>query len=142
MPVVEKKSLLKDKASVPEQPEITETVVLPDLLVPPESISDAPSLMPEPKPDVTKRVSPSRRSRKVRPAPTRPSPDQRKKSLENSITSIRNIMSKPKSSESTGDEGKAEELKMWNQLLNSLEKEHKEIENIPESNPNEDLPKE
>ena len=138
MPVVKTKSLLKNEDSVPEEPKVTETTILPDMLTLPESVSDAP--LPFPKPEVDRRVSPSRRSRKVRPTPKQPSPDQRKKSIEDSIASIRNIMTNYKAPESSENESKAEDLKTWGQLLNSLEKDFENIQE--EDNSDANLPEE
>lgn len=65
-------------------------------------------------------------ARKPRQLPAQPTPEQRTEELEKSISTIKEMMSK--SVPSLEDEENEKELKTWEQLLESLEKERDEIE--------------
>jgi hypothetical protein len=72
---------------------------------------------------------PDRKSQELL-APAEPSPEEMKETLTESISTIREMMSRSSSSLSE-EEGKAE-LKVWEQLLKTLEKDRDEIENTPD----------
>ncbi len=63
---------------------------------------------------------------KPRNLPPEPTPQQESEVLTDSIETIRQMMDRPEAE--AGDAEKAEELKIWEQLLKSLEKEREEIE--------------
>jgi len=68
--------------------------------------------------------------RRPRQLPAEPTPEQRTETLEDSISTIKEMMSK--SVPSLEDEEGEEELKTWEQLLESLERERDEIEKATE----------
>ena len=99
-----------------------------------------PSVRPSPKPQQRKpvprrttgrrtipsisRSGQSTRTRKPLPEPT---PQERKKSLDDTIVGIKEIMKEPPK-EGVTEAQKAEERKAWNQLLNILQQERSEVE--------------
>jgi hypothetical protein len=80
---------------------------------------------PQPDPAERRRIRrlPPRRPRQL---PAQPTPEQRTETLEKSISTIKEMMSR--SVPSLEDEENEKELKVWEQLLESLEKERNEIE--------------
>jgi hypothetical protein len=66
-------------------------------------------------------------ARKPRGLPPEPTPEQKKEMLTESITTVREMMANP--TPSLTDEEKAAELKIWERMLEGLEKERAEIEN-------------
>ena len=67
---------------------------------------------------------PPRKPRK--PPPADPTPEERKEALNESIATIREMMANP--TPSLVDEEQAEELKIWEQMLNKLEQERAKTE--------------
>ncbi len=144
-----KSLLLKDALSDSQPPAAVSTGVVEALTLPtPEAPAygaqrikpkPAPSVRPSPKPQPRKpvlrrtgrrsvpssksRPGPTTRTRKPLPEPT---PQQRKKSLDDSIVGIKEIMKEP----ATGvtEAQRAEERKAWDQLLDILQQERGEVE--------------
>jgi len=72
--------------------------------------------------------------RRPRQLPAEPTPEQRTETLEDSISTIKEMMSKsvPSLEDEENEEENEEELKVWEQLLESLESERDEIEKATE----------
>ena len=143
------KSLLKDDISGLQPPTAVSTGVVEALTLPTSETpayeaeriepKPAPPVRPSPRPQPRKpvprrtgrrsvpssksRPSPTTRTRKPAPEPT---PQQRKKSLDDSIVGIKEIMKEP--TEGLTETQRAEERKAWNQLLNILQQERSEVE--------------
>ena len=114
MPVVEKKSLLKNDLIAHSQPEPAADLfsVLKEFAPPDEVYKTPETTNPLPKPKSNKRTLPRRKTRKVRTAPPEPTLDQRKTSIDNSITNIRKIMTR-----SAEDDPQTEDIqKTWMRL--------------------------
>ncbi len=131
IPVIEKKSLLKSDLIVHSQPEPAVDLfsVLKEFAPPdevhktPETINPLP-INPLPKQKSKRRTLPRRKTIKVRTAPPKPTLEQRKTSIDNTITNIRKIMTR-----STEDDQQTEDTqKTWMKLLKSLETERKGLE--------------
>jgi hypothetical protein len=143
------KSLLKDALSDSQPPIKAGTSVI-EVSAPP--VPEAPTDEPERiKPKPASSVKPSRKLQLRKPVPRRtgrrspisskprqgqntrtrkplpePTPLQRKKSLDDSIDGIKDIMKEPNNGVTEAQ--KAEERKAWDQLLNILEQERGEVE--------------
>jgi len=143
------KSLLKDDLSDSQPPATVSTGVVEVLTLPtpeapayePERIEPKrdPSVRPSPRPQLRKpvlrrtgrRSVPSSKSRpgqttRTRKPPPKPTPRQRKKSLDDSIVGIKEIMKEP--TEGVTEAQRAEERKAWDQLLEILKQERGEVE--------------
>ena len=144
-----KSLLLKDVLSDSQQPATVSTGVVEALTLPtPEAPAyEAERIEPKPVPPVRPSPRPQQRkpvlrrtgrrsapSSKPRPGPTtrtrkpppEPTPLQRKKSLDDSIVGIKEIMKEP--AEGVTEAQRAEERKAWDQLLEILQKERSEVE--------------
>lgn len=95
-------------------------------VAPPQSPSDN---IPTNTPD----VSPALAIRQARAPEPEPTPQERKASIEESISGIKQIMNETR--ESLSDAERQEENKAWVDLLKVLEEEKKAIENAPEGTP-------
>jgi len=126
IPVIEKKSLLKSDLTAHSQP--APAVNLPFGLkvpAPPDEVHKTPeTINPLPGQKPNKRTLPRRKTIKVRTAPPKPTLEQRKTSIDNSIATIRNIMTG-----STKDNPQTDDIqKTWRGLLKSLETERQNLE--------------
>ena len=143
VPLIKKKAktLLKSElvdSGGPQPATITPLEQVKTLVTPPEEVEtlvSTPAREPqETRPTLAKpQRDPAERRRVRRLPPRRPrqlpveqTPEQRKETITESISTIKEMMSK--SDPSLEDEENEEELKTWEQLLESLEKERDEIE--------------
>jgi hypothetical protein len=135
VPIQETKSLLKSEAGkIPKNRQtsvsITEPAVTSDTSIP-ETIP-ATTDIPSPSiPENSSRipVAPGRRistTQLRRPTSPEPTPEQKKQTIEDSISSIKKIMSNP--NDALSDEEKIQEQKAWQQFLDVLQKEKQAIE--------------
>ena len=153
------KSLLKSDYSGSQQPATVSTGVVevsaPPIPEFPERIEPkpAPSVRPsrssqvrKPVPRRTQRRTTLSRPRPSQPTRTRkplpePTPQERKKSLDDSIIGIKEIMKEPPR-EGVTEAQRAEERKAWDQLLEILQKERSDVLNeIDNKNNNSQSPK-
>jgi hypothetical protein len=145
IPVIEKKSLLKSDLIAHSQPEPAVDLfpVLKEFAPPdevhktPETINPLPkqksksrtlprrkTINPLPKQKSKRRTLPRRKTIKVRIAPPKPTLEQRKTAIDNTITNIRKIMTS-----STEDGQQTEDTqKTWMAFLKGLETERKGLE--------------
>jgi len=157
------KSLLKDDLSDSQPPATVSTGVVEALTLPtheapayePERIEPkpAPSVRPSQRPQLRKpvprrtgrRSAPSRtrpgQTTRTRKPPPEPTPQQRKKSLDDSIGGIKEIMKEP-TPEGITEAQRAEERKAWDQLMEILKQERSEVEGeIDKKNDDSQTPK-
>lgn len=94
---------------------------------------------PKPRDDSTRRRRvrrlPPRKPRQLPPA--EPTPEERRETLTESIATIREMMDN--TAPSYTDEQRAEELKIWEQMLSELEQERAKIENNAATEKNQEL---
>jgi hypothetical protein len=152
------KTLLKSEVAALQRPqatistplEVVESVIDEEEPAAPETLPTIAGVQPEdshpvgaspakPREDSTRRRRvrrlPPRKPRQLPPA--EPTPEERREVLTESIATIREMMDNPASS--LTDEEKAAEMKIWEQMLESLEQEQAEIEDNAATEKNEEL---
>lgn len=140
MPVVKKRSLLKSENEPASlsllEPDVDLLSVLKasvptdEVRTIPKTVSALPVLPTAPK--SKKRALPRRRTRKIRAAPPKPTMEQRKTSIDDSISSIKRIMDSSFEEDPDAEETK----KTWMGLLKSLQTERQDLDE-PDGNPEE-----
>ena len=120
--ILKKKSLLKEKnniSTVVSPPETTPEAILAKVLagrkkLPHDAAATPANVNKTPRKPATTQIA----------APQEPGPEQKKQSLEKSISNIKRIMSRSKDSQ----EGEGKEMnEVWKKLLQSLEKEKQDV---------------
>jgi len=135
VPVQETKSLLKSEAGkIPKNRQtsisITEAAITSDTNIP-ETIPAAAEIPSPSKPETSPRIpaAPGRRistTQLRRPTSPEPTPEQKIQSIDDSISSIKKIMSNP--TDALSEQEKQQEQQAWEKLLNTLQKERQDIE--------------
>lgn len=135
VPVQETKSLLKSEADkIPQNRQtsisITEPSITSDTTTP-EIIPTTAEIPSPSRPDSSSRIpiSPGRQistTQLRRPISPQPTPEQKKQSIDDSISSIKKIMATPNNDIS--EQEKQQEKQAWEKLLNTLQKERRELE--------------
>ena len=128
VPVSKKKTktLLKSEVAALQRPQASISPPQEEV----ESVVDAekPASPAKPKDASARRRRvrrlPPRKPRQLPPA--EPTPEERRETLNESIATIREMMANP--APSLAEEGQAEELKIWEQMLGKLEQEQAEME--------------
>jgi len=136
MPVIKKKSLLKEENNVPSAPpqatpdEAAAEALLAKILagnknLPNDAAQNPANANTTPKKPATTRITTPKKPAVTQiSAPKEPSPEQKKQSLEKSISNIKRIMARSKASK----QGEGKEMnEVWSKLLQDLEKEKQDI---------------